>query len=900
MQTSDTEYIETTEAPSLPQGFDTGTQSLPPMLQEYIEYKRKHSDCVILFQVGDFYEIFFEDAQKVAKTINLTLTSRDKTSLNPIPMCGVPVGAIEHYAARMLDAGFSVALISQLNSPSADGTKGVAVQRGLSRILTPGVRLLSLQNDSPPEFVAAALPWTNGDYGIAFCSPETGMLSTCEAIDRDRLIEELRLIQPRELILPLQLEGKKFDRRTHLVRLIEKSLPRTILKFRSLDSSRSSGISRNAELSALTPCCKRAAEQLLSFLDETTAGSRFPISHIAPKTVEGVLQIDPAARQSLELVTNQRDGGRGGTLYQLLDICCSPGGSRALKSWILEPLCDVARIQKRQSVVQYFFEQDQYCTALREKLSLLADLERIASRLELKAASPRELGAVRDAVTVWSEIQKQFDEMEELPEGLRILREMHREAPELLRFLGEALVDNPPALLSEAPTIRPGFSPELDRVRELKEGAGGWMQAFEADERLRTGIQSLKVRSNNVLGFFIEVTKPNLPRIPAEYIRRQSTAQSERFTTPELRIKERDFSQALNLEEKLERELVEELKLKALEHVSLLREIGRALAELDVLLSLGQMARAEGWVKPRVGEFPECKIVEGRHPVISKLLAGQFVANTIDLGDPYRRCLIITGPNMGGKSTYLRQTALLVIMAQLGSFVAAKEADIGIVDRIFARIGASDNLLEGESTFMVEMRETAQILAHATRRSLVLIDELGRGTATADGYALARAIIEWLCERAGCRVLFATHFHELTQLSSRYPQIQNLSVSSVEMNGDVVFTHSIVEGPANRSYGLEVAKLAGISPLIISRAREIVQAAEGQNSLKMMSAHVSEQLSLFPASSPVEEAGPSESEMKLALLQRLVQRVRELSLDTLSARDALNFLYEFQPLLPEE
>ncbi len=813
---------------------------IPPMLQQYLSVKRANPDCVIFFQVGDFYEVFFDDAVEVSRRINLTLTSRDKGRENPIRMCGVPVAHIESYLERIVDTGLSCAIVSQVASQAiesestseavqSNGATRAPVQRKLTRIITPGVRVLSTVEGSARETLCAAVSVAGAAYSIAATDVRSGEIQVIQEVGLSDLIMEVRRLAPSELLLPAREQGRPLDRRSSWVRAIERILPGVSLKFRFGDlaergtSSDASTSLRDPSsipgFSILPPLTKRAVRGLVAHIDQTTGASRVCFSAVREQTLSKKMLIDAMTRQNLELVKSSREGGEAGTLLSVLKHTVSEPGARLLRGWILEPLTDRKAIHLRLDAVEVLRGDAAWRAATRAKLSGLVDLERVATRLELRAITPRELGSIRSAFAAASEIVSRAFPKSALIEA--IIGQMP--SPKvLLAELSAAISEELPWALHEGGVMRPGFDSELDSIRAQRTGSGEWMRAFEASERERTGIGSLKVKNNNVLGFFIEVTRANAGKIPSEYQRRQSTAQAERFTTDELRAAERDFQSASSRELARERMLYEALVERLIAQVPTIRAVGRDLAHLDVLLSLAQAAELNRWVRPSVEEHCQLRIEKGAHPVLAEFLRGSFVPNDLILKPGERELLILTGPNMGGKSTYLRQIALIVIMAQLGSFVPAECAEIGIVDRIFARIGASDNISEGESTFMVEMREMAYILANATERSLVVIDEVGRGTATADGVSLARAIVEWLVGIVHCRTLFATHYHELTALAQAFEQIRNVSVTSVEENGEVIFTHLISEGPANRSYGVEVARIAGLPPELIGRARELL------------------------------------------------------------------------------
>jgi DNA mismatch repair protein MutS len=853
-------------------------QNLPPMMQRYLEFKERYPDALLFFQVGDFYELFYDDAVTVAKSLNLTLTSRDKNSPEPIPMCGVPLSVLDGYVDRLLPLGYSVAVVSQTGS-------GQGVDRTLERFVTPGMRLFtSVSSDSQESLIAAVALDHDGRVASLVCTdPQTGIIKVKESVDVSAIPRELAAWMVREVVLPRSLFGDKVDRRSSWVRGIEGVVSHNALRFRaeslgSIEAERLLDAPAKNEFHALGPTGKRAARLLLSYLDEVSLGSPLPIREVSLYRGAGLVLIDAATRRNLEIVQNTKDGSETGTLFGFLNRTETPGGARLLKQWLVAPLADLSLILDRQVAV---CELREHYHAIATTLSGLSDLERLAARLQLNVASPKDLGAIRDTLERMPMLQDRLAHcsssiVQQSVDGLQ--------APyDLRHLLASALVDNPPHVTNDGGLIRDGFDAELDEIKRLRSSADEWRAAFEIREKQATGVTSLKVRSNNVIGFFVEVPTVHGSKMPEHYQRRQSTANAERFTTPDLKKHEDAVITAVDRQVRREQALFTEIRAKTLAFAETLRRIAAGLATLDVLSALARSADEHQWTKPRVEDSAVLSIHRGRHPIIEKLLGGSFIPNSVEFGDPEPSCFIVTGPNMGGKSTYLRQTALITILAQIGSLVPAETVTVGIVDRIFARLGAADDLHEGESTFMVEMREAAHILANATPRSLVLIDELGRGTATSDGQSLAQAILESLALDLGCRTLFATHYHEITALAQRSSRLQNLSVGSVEEEDRVVFTHAIQQGPAPRSYGLEVAKLSGLPRNVLQRAAEILSglpSKEGGNSAAPKQS--GRQQPLFAATPQI---------VKDPALEKLRSTISGLDVDGLSAREALNVLY---------
>jgi DNA mismatch repair protein MutS len=854
-------------------------QNLPPMMIRYLEDKERYPDALLFFQVGDFYELFYDDAVTVAKVLNLTLTSRDKNSPDPIPMCGVPISVLDGYIDRLLPLGYSVAVVSQSGS-------GQGVDRKLERFVTPGMRLFtSVSSDAAESLIAAVvIDRASGLASLACTDPQTGIVRVKEGNAPVAIARELASWMVREVVVPKVMDGEKIDRRTSWVRGIEGVVAATAIRFRPEvigggDADKGLDAAARTEFHALSPAAKRAVRLLVSYVDEISLGNPLPVRQISLQQGLGVVTIDAATRRNLELVQNTKDGAQTGTLYGFLNTCQTPGGARLLRTWIVAPLADRTAIIERQDGVT---ELQQFHDQIERVLSGLSDLERLAARVQLGVASPKDLGAIRDTLERTPALQDLLAHCSAGP--IREAVDALQPPMDLRQLLMKGLVDSPPHVTHEGGVIRDGFDEELDSIRAIRSDADAWRAAFEVRERQATGIGSLKVRSNNVIGYFIEVPTAHGAKVPPHYQRRQSTASAERFTTPELKRYEDDVVSAVDRQIRREQVLFAEIKAATSKHVDTLRTIASGLASLDALAAMSRAAVKYQWTKPTVTDGAELIIERGRHPIIEELLGGSFIPNSVNFGADAARCFIVTGPNMGGKSTYLRQVAIITILAQIGSYVPADRAVVGVVDRVFARLGASDDLHEGESTFMVEMREAAHILAHATHRSLVVIDELGRGTATTDGQSLAQAILEQLALAVGCRTLFATHYHEITVLEGRSPLISNLSVGSVEDEGRVVFTHAIQNGPAPRSYGLEVAKLSGLPGAVLGRAEQILQQLALKSSREQ--GHVV-QSSLFPSATHVAPKRDSDAEKVRDLIMKL-------DLDSTSPRQALDVLYELK------
>ena len=852
---------------------------LPPMLSQYLEYKRSYPDCLVLFQVGDFYEVFFEDAQVVSRALNLTLTSRDRDKPNPIPMAGVPIGVIDGYLDRLVSAGHSVALVSQTEGKVAG--RGM-VERRLERIVTPGVRI-GTPSGAQEATVLAVYPGASGEAALALTDVQSGEVWVRDSVPQERLRGEIARIAPGEILLPRVADDQTLSLRTHWIRSVARE---QIVKFRDVQHAHRAGASVRSVnaipgYAGLSVIARKAVQLLVAYLDEVTVSGGLRLHRIAAFRDDAVVQIDAGARAHLELVQNVKDGTRRGTLFEYLDQTVSAAGSRILRRWILHPLTERAAIEARQQSVATLQALRELRAGLRERLRAMADLERLAARIDLGLANPREVGALRDAILQLPEVGSALGERTSL---LQSIAQTLTQPYPAAALLGQ-LVEQPPVAPNEGGIFRPGVDEQLDRLRHVRDHGAEWIAELEASERARTGIASLKIRYNAVFGYYIEVTRANIDRVPSEYIRKQTTANAERYVTPELREREREVLGARDEINLRERGMFEALSSALRGSTDLLRSLGEAAGTLDVLIALAELAEREQLVCPELMDGTEIEIDRGRHPTIAQALGSRFIPNSLTLAANAKRVVLLTGPNMGGKSTFLRQTALIVIMAQLGSFVPCTAARIGLVDRIFARIGASDDVHEGESTFMVEMREMAQILAQATERSLVLVDEIGRGTTTTDGLAIAQAVLEWLLLRARSRTLFATHFHELTALAETHPSLVNLSVSSVEEGDTVIFTHEIRAGAADRSYGIEVAKLAGLPDELLQRARLILQANAVATPLRSSG---SRQLPMF---SPPAVPQPTTWERDLR------RQLEQLEPDSLSPRAALDVVYALKARL---
>jgi len=879
---------------------------LPPMLQEYVSYKHRYPDHFIFFQVGDFYELFFEDAVRVAAELNITLTSRDKKDPNPIPMCGVPIAVIDSYLERLVDAGFSAAVISQAASDQVvkkeqdKGVNKVRIERYLERVVTPGVRIMGVTNPTPGvrEGVLAIGFGNSSEVSFAWGSALESEVSVREKVSLEELVELALRLEVAEVVLPAEVNGRRLDRRTSWIRELERLLPPHSVRFRGVSDQRLSQeterLGRVSDFTLLSLSAKRAVRTFVRYIDEMTVSSELPFLSIALEDQAQNMTLDTMTRRNLELVQTSRDGAYEGSLLHYLDVTKSQGGKRLLRKWLNQPLIDSQSIQGRLEAVGFLKENFEIRARCAELLSRIPDFERICARINLGVVSPRELGALRDGLESITELRSCLESAQKI-QTVAILSSASKAIyfdDTLLKRLQAVLVDTPPVQTAEGGIIRDGFDKYVDQLRTISDDTHQWLAAYEAEQRERTGINTLKVRSNNAIGLYLEVTKANSEKVPSDYAPRQTLTNAYRFTTEELREWEKKLQSASHDLLARERELYQGLLLEVQEFCPVLRDIHAGVATIDVITAFAQKAEEANLVAPEfVYEEPQLEVVDGWHPVLRQIVHDQCVPNSLVLNSDYR-CLLLTGPNMGGKSTYLRQAGLLVIMAQIGSYVPAARVKIGAFDRVFARLGAADDLHEGDSTFMVEMKESSVITRHATARSLVLIDELGRGTATADGLSLAQSLLEYLLSSVECFCLFATHFHELIELENDFNQFKNISVKVIEDGSEVVFTHEVINGAASRSYGIEVARLAGLPDYILKRAEGLLaDALAFEGKAKVLPR---QQLSLRLTS---QSAPPRENDLVLTAVRDLLMSKAP---DECTPREALEMLYKVQEILHEE
>ncbi len=797
--------------------------SLTPMIKQYLSVKEKYPDAILFYRMGDFYEMFFEDAKLASGILDITLTSRDKNKEGAVPLCGIPYHAASAYIQKLIDKGYKIAICEQMEEPSK--AKGI-VKREVIRVITPGMIL-------EDEFLAPKannflLAVSTGDdrFGLSFLDASTGDFLATEVLTVQSLLDEVMRVEPKEILLMQSRKGSNPVRQLmkSFASAVYTPLPEDVFSSdRARDRLQSLSLSFPAEnVEAL-----KAVGAILFYVQETQKNLPGHLSRVEFYRAQDYMILDETTRKNLELFENLQSRSRKGSLLEVLDDTVTPMGGRMLKRWLGSPLMDVKKIETRLDAVAELKEKDLQRQDLRKSLRELKDLERLLSKISLGVGNARDLVALRSSLEL-------IPALKNLLSGLGgVFFKRHSEEldefPDLRGLLERAVEDNPPAAVKEGGIIKKGFDPSLDRLRESSHEAKKWIAELETQERMRTGISSLKVRYNRVFGYYIEVTKSNLAAVPSHYMRKQTLANAERYITQELQEYE---TRVLTAEEQ-ENSLEHEIFLRILKQVaSRGRPIQRAaqiLSEVDVLSALGEIAERNGYCRPQLDEGDALKIVEGRHPVLERMrLEERFVPNDLFMDGTERQILIITGPNMAGKSTIMRQAALIAIMAQIGSFIPAREAHLSLFDRIFTRVGASDDLSRGRSTFMVEMEEIAHILKNITPRSLILLDEIGRGTSTFDGLSIAWAVTEYLHEDCPFRAktLFATHYHELTELAFTKPRVKNFHVAVKEWNDRVIFLRKLVEGGTSRSYGIQVARLAGLPQGVIDRAKEVLNNLE--------------------------------------------------------------------------
>ncbi len=854
-------------------------KELTPAMRQYLQIKRQYPDAILFFRMGDFYEMFFEDAEIASRILDIALTSRNKDTPDPIPMCGIPYHALSSYLPKLIEQGYKVAICEQVEDPKQ--AKGI-VRREVVQVVTPGMILEpEFLEATKGNYLAAVASWAD-KYGLAYLEISTGEFKATEVKTLEEIKEEISKIEPKELLIEPGL-SLKLDLKEKVLTITDHpllSLEAAELKLKehfSISSLDTLGLKQ-------WPAAMRAAAWLLDYAANAQKSILPHITRLQTYTSEEFMFLDHTTITHLELFKRWH-GQKEGTLWSVLNKTLTPMGGRLLREMLLRPLKNVKAINERLNFVDALVHEGLLRTELRNLLKEVGDLERLNSRIVLGKAHARDLINLKNSLRVVPEIKtllasSQFPFLKEREKKIDPLTD-------IWSLIEEAIVDDPPLTLKEGGLIKPSYNQLLAELIEKASQAKNWIANLEAKERQRTGIPNLKVGYNKVFGYYIEVSKAQLNKVPSDYIRKQTLVSAERFVTPALKEYE---SLILGAEEKrnaLEYELFLEVRNKVAAASNRLLTLAKVLAWLDVMAALAEVAVQNNYVRPKVTEKDEIIIKDGRHPVIEQTVKEiPFVPNDIHL-DEEQRILIITGPNMAGKSTIIRQVALIVLMAQMGSFVPAKEVKIGVVDRIFTRVGASDALPEGRSTFMVEMEETARILHQVTPRSLVILDEIGRGTSTFDGMSIAWAVVEYLHDvyKKGVKTLFATHYHELTELSQIKPKVRNYNIAVREWQGEIIFLHKLLPGGASRSYGIEVAKLAGLPKEVIERAKEILTTLENSETQRISEQRYKVkryQMSLFEPDT-----------------QRVIKKLQGIDINRITPLEALNLLHKLKRMLGE-
>ena len=794
-------------------------------MSQYSAMKKEYPDSILLCRLGDFYEMFYDDAKTASEILGIVLTSRDRSKKNPIPLCGVPFHSVESHISKLLESGNKVAICEQVGK--AGETKGL-VERKVVRVLTPGALLDSENLQSKSNNFLACVSEQDGDYGLAFCDISTGEFQTCSFLNAEDLVSELFRLDPSEILLPegvptpSWLESLPNSGHRALITKVDSWKWEQQRCRETLTDGFGVLTLESAELEQ-RPRCLMACGVLFAYLLETQKDFMPEVGF--PKYYDTVnyMKIDEWTARNLELFVSA-EGSKKNSLLWVMDLTSCPMGARLLRRWMNYPLLDAEKIRIRQQAVAEFVSNLSARSALQKALQRVGDLERLIHRISVPSARPRDLAALRDSSFHVSEIKDSMVDLQS--QALCSLSERIDDFSDLRNYLDSAISTEPPIHVREGGVVKEGFSSELDTLRGVQRDGKKWISNLEAEERKRTGINNLKVGYNRVFGYFFEVTKSKISFVPEEYSRRQTLTGSERFTSPRLSEQERKILSAQESIEKIEADLFEQIRNETASHSARIKATAEVLAKIDVFCSLAEVASRYDYCAPQFYDRPLVNLCNSRHPVVERMsLERGFVPNDINLDSEEDRFMVITGPNMSGKSTLIRQVALISLMAQMGSFVPASSANLGIVDRIFSRVGASDNLSRGQSTFMVEMVETAHILRNATEKSLVILDEIGRGTSTFDGMSIAWAVSEYLSD-LGSITLFATHYHELANLADTRSGVCNSNVMVKEQEGEILFLRKLVPGATSHSYGIQVARLAGVPITVLESARKILFSLE--------------------------------------------------------------------------
>lgn len=847
--------------------------NVTPMVQQYLDVKNQHPDELLFFRLGDFYEMFYDDAITASKALNITLTKRSNNE--DIPMCGVPYHSVDGYIAKLIKQGFRIAICEQVEDPKL--AKGI-VERKVIKIITPGTAMNEqLLEDKHNRYLVFLEEFQDRELCLVACDVSTG---ECEWFFDDskeaflNITEQLYRLQPAELVLYLGYE----ETSNKLREWLEARLPECVVSRYNVNDSEADYFTQHFAATAVPEEVHKSVECLLRYLHGTVMADLSHINRLTRIERNSFMNLDVTAIRNLELVKNMADGSKRGTLLSVLDFTKTSMGARRLRTWIENPLLDIGRIDERQEAVAELLAGSELREAVGEQLKAVADLERIVSRVEVGSANARDLVALRNSLAMLPGLKDilgscQSRALRKLCNGLYL----HADLAEVLQ---RAIVDEPPFSVREGGMIRTGYNSELDELHEIAADNKTWMQNFEQKIKDETGIKTLKVGYNKVFGYYIEVSKGQSGSVPDYFVRKQTLVNAERYIVPELKEFENKILGAKEKIQQLEYYLFDELRTLIRSKIVEIQETARAVSCVDVLASLAQAAYKYNYVRPELNNYGEIKITDGRHPVVERLLEKEiFVPNNTNLNNADERMMIITGPNMAGKSTYMRQVALLVLMAQMGSFIPARQANICPVDKIFTRVGASDDLATGQSTFMVEMNEVAQILKYATKNSLIILDEVGRGTSTFDGMSIAHAVMEYIHDKLKAKTLFATHYHQLIALENVLDGVKNYSVAVKEKGKDIMFLRRIVPGGTDRSYGVHVARLAGLPKRVLDRAEELLKEYDSESGQVVA-----------PAPQPEGQQMMS----SLFTASGVAQRLDTLDVMSMTPIEALNTLYQLQ------
>jgi DNA mismatch repair protein MutS len=856
------------------------------MLKQYLSIKEEYPDTILLYRMGDFYEMFFEDAQVASRVLEITLTSRNKKDESPVPMCGVPHRAVSGYIARLIEHGYKVAVCDQIEDPAT--AKGL-VKRDVVRVITPGMIIDDAFLDKRSNnFVLAVI--RHGDLnGLAYLDISTGGFRLTESDDIGTIVDESLRIAPSEILLP---ESSKTDPQMASIRGALTEISMTYLEDSEFEYKRCytrlteqfNTISLEGFGCEALTAGVQAAGALIFYVRETQKQKIEHFTRIEAYTLDNYLMVDEISCRNLELEKNIQSGTRRGTLIGIIDHTRTAMGARLLKSWLRYPLIDIKDIKARHQAVEEAKNTIQVRREMREYLKSVYDIERVGSKIVMGHANARDLVALKRSLLMLPRIQQMLLELgSELFQWNQNLNLLY----ELAEVLEKAIREDAPPTINEGGIIKPGYHKELDELVKISRDGKGWLAKLEAQEREATGINTLKVRYNKVFGYYIEVPKSRATEVPANYVRKQTLVNAERYITDELKLFETRVLNAEDQRAALELDIFNEIRQEVVKNYKDIQRVAQFLARIDCLLNLAEIADQNNYCRPDMTTGGHIHIEEGRHPVVEKMITGErFVPNTVSMDNDENQILIITGPNMAGKSTVLRQMALLVIMAQMGSFIPAKRASISMIDRIFTRVGALDNLSHGQSTFMVEMQETANILNNASEHSLVIMDEIGRGTSTYDGLSIAWAVAEYLHDlhKTGVKTLFATHYHELTDLAQQKKRVKNYNIAVKEWNDEIIFLRKLVEGGTNRSYGIQVARLAGIPDRVIGRAKKILYSIENEE----------QDLTDAFSDQDTSQTGPVQMDLFSKKEHFFVEKLSKLDISKMTPLEALNYLNELR------